>query len=102
MAKKEFTEKQIAAAAAAIVGGDNGEQPLAEYLKDLLATLWEEEENFSGKRPFGNSGWQFDVYAALIKAGLIKGKLDEDGYIVDVDRPQGESLVLAVIKRFHA
>ena len=29
-----------------------------DYLKTLLHTLWDEEDGFSGKRPFGNSGWQ--------------------------------------------
>ena len=43
-----------------------------DYLKDLLSTLWREEEGFSGKRPFGNSGWKYELYAALTAAGLIR------------------------------
>jgi hypothetical protein len=35
--------------------GDN--ITIRDYLRILLETLWEEGEGFSGKRPFGNSGW---------------------------------------------
>jgi hypothetical protein len=51
-----------------------------EYLKELLKTLWIEDENFSSKRPFGNSGWQFEVHSALINGGAVKsdgGSYDE-------------------------
>lgn len=50
-----------------------------DYLCSLLTTLWNEQEGFSGKRPFGNSGWEYDLYAPLIQAGFIKGKLEEPG-----------------------
>jgi hypothetical protein len=29
-----------------------------EYMLNLALRVWDEEENFSPKRPFGNSGWQ--------------------------------------------
>lgn len=54
---------------------------IRQYLIELLDTLWVEKEGFSGKRPFGNSGWESDFNFPLIKAGLIKGEiLNEDGY----------------------
>lgn len=56
-----------------------------QFFIALLAKLWKEEEGFNGKRPFGNSGWQRDVEAALIKAGAVSGKLDEDGYVDEID-----------------
>jgi hypothetical protein len=34
---------------------------VGEYMTKLLAVLLKEGEAFSGKRPFGNSGWQFDL-----------------------------------------
>ena len=43
-----------------------------EYLKMLLERLWEEGEGFSGKRPFGNSGWEYDLYAALEEKGVTE------------------------------
>lgn len=94
-----MTEEKIHRAAAVIVKGDLGEQTLVDYLKALLTTMWEENEGFSGKRPFGNSGWQYDVYKAFISAGLIEGKLDDDGCVESCDDKEGDKLVLAVIKR---
>ena len=40
---------------------------VCEYLERLLLTLWEEKDNFSSKRPFGNSGWEYDLYEILIE-----------------------------------
>lgn len=37
---------------------DAGAKTIGEYLKKLLLTLWDEEDGFSGKRPFGNSSWK--------------------------------------------
>lgn len=51
-----------------------------DYLKELLRSIWLEGEGFSGKRPFGNSGWEHEVYAAIAQAGLIQAKQDECGY----------------------
>ena len=54
---------------------------IREYLVALLRQLWAEGEGFSGKRPFGNSGWEWDMYPPLIKAGLVAGRLDEEVFI---------------------
>ncbi len=52
-----------------------------EYLIALLSAVWSEQEGFSGKRPFGNSGWAWDLYEALATAGMIEATWDtsEDG-----------------------
>jgi len=71
---------------------------LREYFKKLLITLWEEGEDFSGKRPFGNSGWQYDVYKSLILAGNIYGEIDEDGYISELDDVQAQQFIIKIIK----
>lgn len=52
--------------------GDN--LSVREYLRELLLTLWREQSSFSGKRPFGNSGWKYDLFIPLGKAGYIKAK----------------------------
>lgn len=44
-----------------------------DYLKALLTTVLIEEEGFSGKRPFGNSGWINDIQAPIEEAGLFDG-----------------------------
>lgn len=73
-----------------------------DYLRTLLETLWEEVEGFNGKRPFGNSGWEYDLYAPLIKAGFIKGTLDEYGYVADFKREDAESYVFdLIVAAFH-
>ena len=70
---------------------------VGEFLKMLLLRLWEEAECFSGKRPFGNSDWQYQVYASLIKAGYEVGRLDEDGYVEAVDYAKADKLVAEAI-----
>lgn len=73
------------------------EVSLREYFQSLLHTLWEEGEGFSGKRPFGNSGWQWDVYKFLILAKAVDGRLDEDGYVEEVDQMSANQLVPGLI-----
>ena len=58
------------------------------YIVRLALEVFTKGECFSGKRPFGSSGWLGEVEAALIKAGAVKGKLDEDGYVEEVDCKQ--------------
>jgi hypothetical protein len=97
---KTFTDAQVIAASMVIIENDGGNQPLVEYLKSLLSKMWQEGEGFNGKRPFGNSGWQFHVYAAFVKAGLIEGKLDPQyGWVDKCDDEAGDALVQAVIQR---
>ena len=79
-------------------GNDSGETTVRGYLMKLLEMVWREKEGFSGKRPFGNSGWDWDLLAPLVKAGLIAGSLDEDGYLDQCDEEAGQALILAAIK----
>lgn len=73
---------------------------LAEWLGSLLATVWQKGEGFSGKRPWGNSGWESDPYPALIRAGLIEGKINEEGdWFDEIDEPAAEALIAAAIDR---
>lgn len=46
-----------------------------EYLIKLLYQLWSEQDYFSAKRPFGNSGWDLDVIRGLVDSGHINGKI---------------------------
>ena len=54
---------------------DSGALTIGGYFQALLLRLWEEEEGFGGKRPFGNSGWKYDLYEALARS---RGEWDED------------------------
>ena len=71
---------------------------IREYLAELLLTLWSEGESFSGKRPFGNSGWESDLFVPLIKAGVVSGELDEDEYIEEVDHKKGNAVIAEMIR----
>lgn len=51
---------------------DSGATTIKGYLKALLYALWDEQEGFSGKRPFGNSGWDSCMMDALIDKGIAK------------------------------
>lgn len=68
-----------------------------EYLRMLLMAVWNEGEGFSGKRPFGNSGWENDIYAPLVKAGFIDGTLDQYGYAIFNDRKSARAYVRDLI-----
>jgi hypothetical protein len=73
-----------------------------EYLVELLSTLWDQGEGFSGKRPFGNSGWTYDLYVPMVRAGLIGGTFYEDGDVKEVDRPAGNRLIAEAIRSLGA
>jgi hypothetical protein len=77
---------------------DSGAATVRGYLIELLAALWREGADFSGKRPFGNSGWRYDLLVPLVRAGLISGSFDADGYLDDCDDVTGEQFILAAIK----
>lgn len=70
---------------------------IGAYLIALLRQVWEDGEGFNGKRPWGNSGWEFEVYEALVRGGLIPGKFDSCGYLEDVDTKAAHALVLTAI-----
>lgn len=75
---------------------------VGDYLFKLLALVWQDGEGFDGKRPFGNSSWEYEIFEALAKAGLIVATLDEDGYIDDFDRDVAEKVVADAIKAMAA
>lgn len=76
---------------------------IREYFKALLTALWEKEESFSGKYPFGNSGWQYALQLPLVRAGAIKGEIlrddEDDDYeeVDEVDHDEYEQFVLDMI-----
>lgn len=76
---------------------DSGANTVRGYLIALLQALWEDGEGFSGKRPFGNGGWECDLYAPLIKAGLVRGEDEDGGYPVLEDEREANNLISAAI-----
>lgn len=63
-----------------------------DYLKALLRAVWDEGEGFSGKRPFGNSGWDSELKHALVKAGAVRGTVN-DRWLDDCDDAAAETLI---------
>jgi hypothetical protein len=76
-------------AGAATVGG---------YLARLLEELWREGEAFSGKRPFGDSSWEWELYEALVRGHYVNGTLDSDGYLDDVDTERARKMIFQAIR----
>lgn len=70
---------------------------IRDYLKKLLRTLWREGESFSGKKPFGNSDWQYDIYKPLVERGYVSGELDEDGCLEKLDIEVADHLMIELI-----
>lgn len=68
-------------------------ETIRDYLEALLRALWQEGESFSGKRPFGNSGWEYDLYQPLIAAGLVGGEVDGNGDINECDTDAAYDLI---------
>ena len=58
------------------------------YLKALLYAVWSKGEGFSGKRPFGNSGWEYDLYAALEPAGITEREAQNDAIFSAIEALQ--------------
>ncbi len=77
---------------------DSGATTVRGYLIELLTELWREESGFSGKRPFGQSGWQSTIELALVKAGVVQGTLDEDGYLDTLDDAAAQAVMLEAIR----
>lgn len=76
---------------------DNYPGTIRDYLEELLLTLWSEKEGFSGKRPFGNSGWEYDLYIALVREGIVKGSFDEEGDLMTCYQNYADELISDLI-----
>ena len=54
----------------------NRDVTIRQWLTEILAALWEKGEDFSGKRPLGDSGWELDPVSALIEHGVVSGRIE--------------------------
>jgi hypothetical protein len=67
-----------------------------DYLWRLLSDVWEDKDLFSGKRPFGNSGWESDLYKPLAQAGFIDATVQD--HVVRMT-PEQSRLAHAYVKQ---
>jgi hypothetical protein len=72
---------------------DTGATSVHGYLQRLLRAVWIEEEDFDGKRPFGNYGWQEEIYETLVFQGFLAGTPDG---MPDSDVDAEELVLLAI------
>lgn len=79
-----------------MVRNDAGASTIRGYLVTLAFTVFDEGEGFSGKRPFGNSGWEHELYESLVKGKLLQGTVDDGEY--EFDEPTARTLIFAAIK----
>ena len=81
-----------------------GAATIRDYLVSLLARVWDLDEQFSGKRPFGDSGWKVDVAEALVRAEVVAGTWDSDEdepdekWLEDWDRDAAHRLIATAIE----
>lgn len=94
------TLSEKAALGAVLVTEYEGEMTVKEYLKLILTTFWKDKPEFSGKRPFGESNPESYIDKAFIQAKLVKGDLDEDGFVNHVDKEAVDAIVLEIIRSF--
>jgi len=79
---------------------------IGEYLAALLCGVIVETEGFSGKRPFGNSGWYSDLKFALVKGKAVMGKIvrheyddgDFEEYAEDVETAKCDRVLVDAIR----
>lgn len=81
---------------------DADAKTVRDYLKKLLSAIWEQGESFSGKRPFGNSGWEYDLCKPLVRHGAVKGRIDpEEGDLMEIDTKAANAAIFAAIEQLH-
>lgn len=71
---------------------------IRQYLLKLLGTLWDEEESFSAKRPFGNSGWKRDIFYALADAGAIDAEPGDEWSISEEEESIANKIIADLIE----
>ena len=75
----------------------NDNVSIKTYIKEILKVLWLEPDDFNGKRPLGNSGWQFDLYKAMIEKNIIEGEVDDYGCVDSVNMTDADKLIIDYI-----
>lgn len=67
---------------------------IKSFFHRLMVDLWLKQHEFNAKRPFGSADWDGDLIVCLINNKIIKGEVDEDGYIVEYDEKELNKIIL--------
>lgn len=97
MTKTNLTPQQILALPMQQPNDANA-KTIYQYIHALAHTVWVEGEGFSGKRPFGNSGWYLDLHIPLVKADLIRGQVNEYGSLEESDDNAADEIIDSLFK----
>lgn len=68
------------------------------YMKALLEELLLKGESFSGKRPWGNSGWEHELAMPLCIAGVIEAEIDDERYAYPKNEDDYEKALVALVE----
>jgi len=75
-----------------------GASSARQYLAALSVEVWRHEKRAGS----GDSDWRYDLYEPMVRAGLVHGTFDADGYMdtfPDKSRAEADKLILAAIER---
>lgn len=75
------------------------ELKLSEYLKELTMQLFKKGTVFNPAMPFGAPCWQNEIYAGMIKNGIMRGTLHKDGKINVIDVLKADTMIMDFIKK---
>lgn len=81
---------------------DAGATTVKAYLIALLSRVWKLNEGFSGKRPFGNSSWQNELYEPLAKAGLVESDIEDGRHYAKYEKANRELAHALIFKAIEA
>ena len=72
---------------------DSGKATLGGFLAGMI--------DLETKRPYGNSGWVWDLYAALVRAGKIDGTFNEYDEVENIDTRAANALIEQAAKEIQ-
>lgn len=80
---------------------DADAETIRDYLVSLVARVWNYQDEFNGKKPFGSSAWDWDLYEALVRADFIFGLIEDGDYISEFDREAGDACIEKAIRELR-
>lgn len=96
-------EEDITSAEVLAVSIDSDDaDTVGEYFGAALAALWDGDDSIGQKRVFGDSGWRYTILEGMVKADLVTGVFDADGYLDTVDQSAADRLLHKAFQAFGA